>query len=116
MNRQIRRGVYETNSSSTHSLTMCSEEEYDKWCSGELLFCEWGHKFESKEDVIKKLKEKYPDVNWDDEDKVHDIFEDCGITTSDEYFDDEYLETFEETYTTPNNEKVIAFGKYGYNG
>ena len=28
---QIRRGVFETNSSSVHSLTMVSEEEYDNW-------------------------------------------------------------------------------------
>lgn len=113
MKRQIRRGVYETNSSSTHSLVMCSEEEYDKWCSGELLFWEWENKFESKEDVIKKLKEKYPDVNWNDEDEVHDIFEDYGIATSDEYFDDEYLETFERTYTTSSGDNIVAFGKYG---
>lgn len=37
MKRQIRRGVYETNSSSTYSLVMCSGEEYNKWCSGKLL-------------------------------------------------------------------------------
>ena len=30
MKRQIRRGVFETNSSSTHSLTMCSEEEFSE--------------------------------------------------------------------------------------
>ena len=42
MKRQIRRGVYETNSSSTHSLTMCSEEEFEQWKNGELLFYKWG--------------------------------------------------------------------------
>jgi len=42
MKRQIRRGVFETNSSSTHSLTMCSEEEFEQWKNGELLFDEWG--------------------------------------------------------------------------
>lgn len=30
MKRQIRLGVYETNSSSTHSLTICSEEEFEQ--------------------------------------------------------------------------------------
>ena len=29
MKRQIRRGVFETNRSSVHSLTMCSGEEYE---------------------------------------------------------------------------------------
>lgn len=38
MKRQIRRGVYETNSSSSHSITMCSEEEFEKWKDGKLLF------------------------------------------------------------------------------
>lgn len=41
MKRQIRRGVFETNSSSTHSLTMCSEEEFEKWKNGEILFDRW---------------------------------------------------------------------------
>lgn len=30
MKKQIRRGVFETNSSSVHSLTMCSSDEYEK--------------------------------------------------------------------------------------
>ena len=42
MKRQIRRGVFETNSSSTHSLTMCSEEEFEAWKRGEVLFKKWG--------------------------------------------------------------------------
>lgn len=36
MKRQIRRGVYETNSSSTHSITMCSEKEYDEFEKGNI--------------------------------------------------------------------------------
>ena len=124
MKRQIRRGVYETNSSSCHSLTMCSEEEYGKWCSGKLLFWVDKKKFGTKEDIIEELKEltrwdnslMYPDVNWDDDSVVADIFDSEEIQTSDEFFNDEYLEVFEETYTTPNNEKIIAFGKYGYKG
>ena len=31
MKKQIRRGVFETNSSSVHSLTMCMESDYDRW-------------------------------------------------------------------------------------
>ena len=30
MKKQIRRGVFETNSSSVHSLTMCMESDYDR--------------------------------------------------------------------------------------
>lgn len=31
MKKQIRYEVFETNSSSVHSLTMCSSDEYEKW-------------------------------------------------------------------------------------
>ena len=31
MKRQIRRGTFETNSSSVHSLTMCTQSDYDRW-------------------------------------------------------------------------------------
>ena len=122
MKRQIRRGAFETNSSSTHSITMCSGEEYDKWCSGNLLFWVGKKKFGTKEDIIEELKEltrwdnslMYPDVNWDDNSVVADIFDSEEIQSSDEFFDDEYLETFEEKYHTPNGEEVVAFGKFGY--
>lgn len=122
MKRQIRRCVFETNSSSTHSITMCSGEEYDKWCSGNLLFWVGKKKFGTKEDIIEELKEltrwdnslMYPDVNWDDDSVVADIFDSEEIQSSDEFFDDEYLETFEEKYHTPNGEEVVAFGKFGY--
>lgn len=36
MNIQIRQGVFETNSSSTHSITMCDSSLYKKWVLGEL--------------------------------------------------------------------------------
>ena len=38
MKRIIRTGIFETNSSSTHSLTMMSLDEFNKWKSGELLY------------------------------------------------------------------------------
>lgn len=28
---QVRQGVFETNSSSTHTLTICSKDDYDSW-------------------------------------------------------------------------------------
>ena len=37
MKRQIRRGVFETNSSSTHSLTICLKSDYDKWNNGNVF-------------------------------------------------------------------------------
>lgn len=36
MKQQIRFGVFETNSSSTHSITIVDKEDYDKWENGEV--------------------------------------------------------------------------------
>ena len=35
---QVRFGVFETNSSSTHSLVICSDEELDLWKEGKLVY------------------------------------------------------------------------------
>lgn len=103
---------------------MCSGEVYDKWCSGKLLFWSEKDKFGTKEDIIEELQNltrwddslKYPNVDWNDGSEVAEIFSEEGIQSSEEYFDDEYLETFEETYKTSNGEEIVAFGKYGYEG
>ena len=124
MKKQIRRGVFETNSSSVHSLTMCSGEEYQKWVNGKVLF--WGErdKFATKEEIIEELKNMryswgnkelcYPDVNWEDEDEVSDVFSDERIKTCEEYFENEWYETFEDRYTTLSGDEVVAFGYYGH--
>lgn len=41
--KQIRIGTFETNSSSTHSLVVCTEEEYNKWLKGEILVTIYGN-------------------------------------------------------------------------
>lgn len=46
----IRNRVFETNSSSTHSITMCMKSDYDKWKNGELYFLECKEKFVTKEE------------------------------------------------------------------
>lgn len=62
MKKQIRRGVFETNSSSTHSITMCSEKEYDEFEKGNMYIERWGsHKLYTKEEMIEKFKQA---VNW----------------------------------------------------
>lgn len=43
--KQIRKNVFETNSSSTHTLAICTEEEYKDWQGGKLLFNKWNETF-----------------------------------------------------------------------
>lgn len=122
MKMQIRRGVFETNSSSVHSITMCTGSDFDRWTDGELLFWEDEKKFGTREEIIENLKKstwydgklRYPNINWDDEDQVSDIFNDENIKTFNQYFQNDWFKTYWEAYTTPGGENVVAFGYYGH--
>ncbi len=132
MKRQIRRGVFETNSSSTHSLTMCMASDYDRWEKEKLyLFTGSGYSypddnkpeknhFYTREEAIEFEKtDRFvrKDVNWTDEETVNEILHD------NEWYDYAYYwdmycdcyETFEGRTVTPNGDEVVAFGYYGYN-
>lgn len=60
--KTIRRHVFETNSSSTHSITMCSKEDFDAWKNGLVIFNEYDSKFIPTKEAMKKIKEEYPNV------------------------------------------------------
>lgn len=122
MKRQIRRGVFETNSSSVHSITMCSDDEYKRWESGEAYIQRYNGGIFTRDEIIQELKEKkswrteglrYPNVNWDDEDEVNELIEDNDYKTYSQYWDDMDYETFDDSYTTKSGEKIHAFGYYG---
>lgn len=145
----VRRGTFETNSSSTHSITMCKESDFDKWKNGELYFCQDNGEFYDEEGRKKIIKEQiiynkkaeynngiytykgisveYKDINkLYTEENLAEITEDEISTYMEEDFDyyelpitygewDEYFEyeKYEDSYTTPNGETVVAFGYYG---
>ena len=126
MKRQIRRGVFETNSSSTHSLTMCSKSEYDEFEKGNMYIERWGSKLYTKEEMIEKFKQmtdwrtkelKYRGVDWDNDEEFNRVLEETDYVTYDKYWDtvSEEYETFEDSYTGKDGDTVIAFGYYGYN-
>lgn len=93
---QIRKGTFETNSSSTHVLCMCSSEEFKKFEKGEYVFDRYSDNFIPKESI---------DENDDDADYRY--------LDWDEFWDLDY-ETFSDEYTTKHGDKVVAFGYYGY--
>lgn len=100
MKRQIRHGVFETNSSSVHSLTMCMESDFNKWVAGELVWSRWGDELVPITDEIKKSIEE----------------DEREYLTYEQFNDYDYIdyETFEDSYTTPNGETVKSFGYYGH--
>lgn len=133
--RQIRHNVFETNSSSTHSLTICSKSEYENWGkdlwfdtdSDEFIPAGW------TDEQIEQVREDY------EEDRIHDRYghgsdvpwenltADQKELIISEYFysvckdesewsEKNYLEEYYTEYTTPSGDEIVVFGKYGRDG
>jgi len=107
---------------------MCSQDEYDSFNNGKLYLNEdsWASlsknkdkQFVTKDEAIEILtNSKYPpdvDLTTLNNDELENYFRENEIYSCESYFDGD-LESFADTYTTKNGEKVVAFGKYGYDG
>lgn len=128
--KQIRRGLFETNSSSTHSMTMCSGEVYDAWVNGKVRYCDgdfYTHEqaIEALRDELKRYssidtEEKYQDwlkeyYDGDEEAALDDDETYPRFQTYENWGDSDY-DQFKDEYITKNGERVVAFGEFGYNG
>lgn len=123
MKRQIRRGVFETNSSSTHSLTMMMKSDYERWHNEKLYLYEGGWGWEYNKPIKNNLYTRDEAVEfakshryYKDKKRIDDeILRGMGfISCYDKY--NEYLESFYKEFTTPTGEVIVAFGEYGYDG
>lgn len=137
---QIRYGLFETNSSSTHSLIIANDEEYKKLTNGE-LFIDYND-FVSREEVIQSIlnaaeeysngmkellkeefdievkeitKEFLEQLTIDAMDALAREFLD-GVRSYYGYFETEYLDSYEETYESKHGDKIHIFGLYGRDG
>ena len=112
MKRQIRNGVFETNSSSTHSLSIISKEQSDLLDKGELYINGYSLETVTKEEVD-KLWEDYQNSNghYKDKEEFRKRFL-CVLTMDEfeEFCDDNYYETLWET--SPDN-KWVAVSLWG---
>lgn len=123
MKRTIRFGAFETNSSSTHTLTICSKKEFDEWRNGKVVYDKWEGEFvpiiEPTERELEEFGYKYnelspeekEDVKYDWKKEMHP-----GLMSYDEWGEDDYLESYERSYTTEHGDEIVVFGMYGYEG
>lgn len=96
---RIRVGVFETNSSMVHSLSICSETKYEDWKNDLLVFNEYTNEFMTTKEY-ELDKEEYEDFKT-----FNDFFDS---------YHNEFYEMFTSKYTTENGEKIVAFGYYGH--
>lgn len=120
---KIRQGVFETNSSSVHSITMCNESDYEKWVNGDLFLARWGYKdkdFITRKEYEDELKEyiyqyneKYHDETILPEELEYEFCEDNGYVSYEKWTDDFEYENEKSEFITPSGDKVVALCYYG---
>ena len=117
---QIRHGVFETNSSSTHSLTICMKSDFDEWVNGKVLFAEdcGGKDFVTREEALQFLATRawspYKNLEEMSEEEKDKVLRDECFYTYEQYLDDDEMEHFSQSFTTAKSDEVIAFGRFGF--
>lgn len=122
--------IFETNSSTTHSVVVMPKNNFDKWTSGLYYFNGSYYGDEPKgekpvegeiyteEQVLEFLSDM--EYKYDEEyyDSVSKYVDDCdvGFISWESWFEDEYLETDITYYTTPGGEEIVICCKYGRDG
>lgn len=104
---QIRKNVFETNSSSTHSITLVKKEEYDKWVKGEYYIWVDSWEFISKEEALtirEDLFKQGEDINMWDFPLSFEEFNDYDIVEYDHILKDFNIDNID----------IVAIGYHGY--
>lgn len=142
--KQIRKNVFETNSSSTHTLAICTEDEYKDWKAGKLLFNKLNETFiknsiniterdrkEAEENYTRYKGKYYKDwselTDSEREEYIYKhvadsrrqekslSFEENGLTYEEFLQDCNGLQTETSHYTSPSGDKLVITCAYGYN-
>ncbi len=127
---QVRYGVFETNSSSVHSMVMCDEETYREFINDEILINGWNSRkngtwitFDEALQSLsyyltgyafEELLEEYNVKSLNDikKDELLKLFYENNIAYDYNYYGYDY-ETFDKSFETKSGERVYAFGYYG---
>lgn len=129
---QIRRSIFETNSSSTHSMSICTSDVYDKWMRGEMVHQKSTNDFYTRDELVnvfnnrsyysseykEKLITKLTNLEWGSEELIEFLIDQglydfnswCG------FVEDMGYEPYTRKYQSPSGDNIVIFGYSGYSG
>lgn len=97
MKFQARRGVFETNSSSTHSIVICTADAYRRFKHGDLLYDSYNDCLVGADDVKNDDWQQYRNAA--------------------DFWDMDWVEdTFVREFETPSGDPMVVFGAFGRDG
>lgn len=112
----IRRGVFETNSSSVHSITICSKDDYSEWENGNLVYDRYNECLVPILELTAEQRSKIYNSHYDPENPIGEE----NNYDADYFYKEDYEDYFDnydlyEVKDVVDGKEVIAFGYYGYN-
>lgn len=118
MKRVTRYGVFETNSSNTHAMTIFTKEDYERYKNDKSLFASkrGNNGVFTEEELREKALKEYREYGHRYTDDFNEYFEDwiCdeGYCTYGDFFED--LEVDKTEYTSPSGDELVMLCRYGY--
>lgn len=133
MKKIIRKNTFETNSSSTHSLTICTAEQWNEFKTTDKYLADWDGELFLVDELIEVMKikatehpERYKDVDLNNRESCIEHLTKENRWGGADYFTyetwgsydewSEWAEAYVEEFTSPSGDKMVAVGAYGYNG
>lgn len=126
MKKIIRNGTFETNSSSTHSITIMTADKWDEFKKTDKYLADWDGKLYLVDDLITDMKERpdlYKDVDLSNKETCVEYL--TGGRRPD-YFTYEnwgeydkwanWAEAEVKHFESPSGDKMVAVCTYGYQG
>lgn len=118
---KVRSGVFETNSSSTHTITMCSDDTYNKWMQNKLYFDLDNEVLVDEETMFKEIADVYGQDAVDElkafrvesEENFLGGIAEYSYYTRSSLINSHTYEHFHDKFVTPGGEIVHSFGWYG---
>lgn len=128
MKRAIRSCVWETNSSTTHSIAIMTQDDFAKWkATTDLYYTQdvydwnWNSsaakpekgRFYTKKEIFDLYKAAGKVIDLDDYDDERNWYTEAGFLSYDEWCENEYLECEITRFTTPSGDNMVALCSYG---
>lgn len=114
MKQKIRNNVFETNSSSVHSLTILPKDQFDKFQKGEIYMDYYGDEnFYTKEQI--ENFDDYVEFEYDADEfdcKFEAYIYEKDLKNYENYGMD--YETFQQYYKSKSGDEIVAFGYFGH--
>lgn len=116
---KVRSNVFETNSSSVHTICLCSKDVYERWAESRSEIKEDSYLWDKYTDNLIPISEILSDIPMTFKDAKEINFS-ClpeHYYTAERYYDymnDKWYEMYHTETTSPSGDEMVAFGYFGH--